>query len=201
MKNAVIVLNYRNTDLGIIYKNIQTACMPIDSLQIVNQTGIAKAMNLGIKLCGYHDLYTFISNDIEEPDNWLKIRNEFMQDESIGMCSFPIDNPKDYNEQDIIGNLTISRKLFETIGEFNQFFDPYGPIDLDYCHRSRIAGFKTMYIPGYFSLHPWEHASGNKYGYDKKKMVDDSWGQHVQDVVAYMSGEKSVYIINQSEWQ
>lgn len=200
MTNAVIVLNYNSTDLVTIHRNINKAGMVIDNLQIVNKAGIAKAMNYGIKICGYADFYTFLANDIEEPEGWLKLRNKFMQVYNAGICSFPLSEPAHYNDQDLIGNYTISHALYEAIGAFNETFDPYGPIDLDYCHRARAAKFKTLYIPGYYCVHPQEHGMDNKYGYSKKKMVEDKWGQHVKDVLGYETGEKPIYIINQSEW-
>lgn len=201
MINAVIALNYNSSNLGTIHRNINKAGRDINNLQIVNKAGIAKAMNYGLRMAGHADFYTFLANDMEEPESWLRIRNAFLDDQSIGICSFPLAKPANYDSQDLIGNYTISRKLYETIGEFNEAFDPYGPIDLDYCHRARKAGFKTMYIPGYYSVHPQEHGTDNKYGYSKKKMIEDKWGQHVKDVLGYETGEKPIYIINQSEWQ
>lgn len=199
MINAVIILNYKKTDFDIINQNLKSAGHQIDNLQVVNMEGIAKAMNFGIKLSGYADLYTFVSNDILEPDNWLKIRNNFMTQE-IGVCSFPIETPPHYGDQDLIGNLTISRKLYETIGEFNQHFDPYGPIDLDYCARARAAGFKTKYIEGNYSLHPHQHANGDEYGWIKQELVKSKWKDHEQNIQGYSSGSKSTYIIFEQQF-
>lgn len=203
MINAVIALNYNSPNLGLIPQLVNSAGVFINTLQVMNQKGIARAMNHGIKLCGYANFYTFLANDIKEPEDWLMMRSKFMKENGhVGICSFPLSSSDNlYISQDLIGNYTISRKLYEAIGEFNESFDPYGPIDLDYCHRARKAGFKTMYIPGYYSHHPHEHGTDNKYGYSKKKMIEDKWGQHVKDVLGYESGEKSIYIINQSEWQ
>jgi len=133
-----------------------------------------------------------MGNDIVEPDNWLQIRNDFMEDKTIGICSIPL-NGSEADTADLIGNFTISKEVILKLGAFNEDLDPYGAIDLDYCTRCRAAGFKTKYIRSAHASH-FEQNGIDAYGYNKKEYVEKTWELHKQNVDEYQSGKKNYYL-------
>ena len=192
--NAIIYLNYQNRNIETLYNNVKRACMHIDFISVINQTGIAYAINFGLKQINLEIVkyVTIMGNDILEPDNWLKIRSQFMQDKTIGICSIPLDGFNG-DSLDLIGNFTISKEVILRVGAFNEELDPYGAIDLDYCTRIRAAGLQTKYIPNIKATHI-EQNGIDAYGYNKMDLVKKTWDLHNKNVSDYQNGTKAYYI-------
>jgi hypothetical protein len=190
--NAVIYLNYQNRNIDTLFHNIKNACKHIDLISIVDETGISKAINKGLMQLNNFDFVTIMGNDIQEPDNWLQIRNDYMKDTSIGICSIPLGGFNG-DSLDLIGNFTISAEAIKRVGAFNQELDPYGAIDLDYCTRCRASGLHTKYIPNIKATHI-EQNGIDTYGYNKMDLVKKTWDLHNQNVSEYSNGTKAYYI-------
>jgi GT2 family glycosyltransferase len=192
--NAIIYLNYKDRNIDNLFENIKNAGKHIDIVTIVNEEGIAFATNKGLRNLNFDniDYVTIMGNDILEPDNWLQIRNDFLQDKTIGICSIPLDSMSN-DTSDLIGNLTITKETINKVGAFNQELDPYGAIDLDYCTRCRAAGLHTKYIKEYTANHIKQN-SIDAYGYNKNELVQKTWSLHSNNVSAYTNGNKTYYI-------
>jgi GT2 family glycosyltransferase len=190
--NALIYLNYQSRNIETLFHNIKNAGKHIDLISIVDETGIAYAINKGLMQLNKYDYVTIMGNDIQEPDNWLQIRNEYMQDTSIGICSIPLGGFNG-DSLDMIGNFTISKETINRLGAFNEELDPYGAIDLDYCNRCRAAGLHTKYIPNIKASHI-EQNGIDAYGYNKMDLVKKTWDLHNQNVSEYSNGTKAYYI-------
>jgi GT2 family glycosyltransferase len=192
--NAIIYLNYKDRNIDNLFENIKNAGKHIDIVTIINEEGIAFASNKGLRNLNFDniDYVTIMGNDILEPDNWLQIRNDFLQDKTIGICSIPLDSMSN-DTSDLIGNLTITKETINKIGAFNQELDPYGAIDLDYCTRCRAAGLHTKYIKEYTANHIKQN-SIDAYGYNKNELVQKTWSLHSNNVSAYTNGNKTYYI-------
>lgn len=193
--NVIIYLNYKNRNSETLANNIERAGENINYIKLlINEDGIANAINKGLRLINFDniDYVTIMGNDIIEPDNWLQIRNEFMQDKTIGICSIPL-NGFNGDSLDLIGNFTISKEVILKVGAFNQELDPYGAIDLDYCTRTRAAGFHTKYIPSVKAMH-LEQNGVDAYGYNKNDLVKRTWDLHTRNVSNYTDGTKAYYI-------
>lgn len=192
--NAVIYLNYQDRNIDTLFHNIKNAGKHIDFISIINETGIAYAINKGLKHFNYDyvQYVTIMGNDILEPDNWLSIRNEFLEDKTVGICSIPLDGFSG-DSLDLIGNFTISKEAINRVGGFNQELDPYGAIDLDYCTRVRASGLHTKFIPNTKATHI-EQNGIEAYGYNKMDLVKKTWDLHNQNVSAYTDGTKAYYI-------
>ena len=192
--NAVIYLNYQDRNIDTLFHNIKNAGEHIDFISIINETGIAYAINKGLKHFNYDyvQYVTIMGNDILEPDNWLSTRNEFLEDKTVGICSIPLDGFSG-DSLDLIGNFTISKEAINRVGAFNQELDPYGAIDLDYCTRVRASGLHTKFIPNTKATHI-EQNGIEAYGYNKMDLVKKTWDLHNQNVSAYTDGTKAYYI-------
>jgi GT2 family glycosyltransferase len=190
--NAVIYLNYQSRNIETLFQNIKNAGKHIDLISIVDETGIAYAINKGLMQLNNYDYVTIMGNDILEPDNWLLNRNEFMQDKTIGICSIPLSGFNG-DSLDLIGNFTISKETINRIGAFNEELDPYGAIDLDYCTRCRAAGLHTKFIPLTKATHIEQNGS-DAYGYNKMDLVKKTWDLHTKNVSDYSNGTKAYYI-------
>jgi GT2 family glycosyltransferase len=192
--NAVIYLNYLDGNLDTLWNNVKRAGKHIEFVSVINEEGIANAMNKGLKQINYDvvDYVTILANDILEPDNWLVSRNEFMQDKTIGICAFPLVGGFD-DTTDIIGNFTISKEVIKNVGAFNTALDPYGAIDLDYCTRVRAAGLYTKYIRSGYATHI-EQNGIDAYGYNKNDLVKSTWELHTSNVSNYSNGSKTYYL-------
>jgi hypothetical protein len=190
--NAVIYLNYQNRNIETLFHNIKNAGKHIDLISIVDETGIAYAINKGLMQLNNFDYVTIMGNDILEPDNWLLIRNEFMQDTTIGICSISLDGFNG-DSLDLIGNFTISKETINRLGAFNEELDPYGAIDLDYCTRCRASGLHTKFIPSTKANHIEQNGS-DAYGYNKMDLVKKTWDLHSKNVSDYSNGTKAYYI-------
>jgi hypothetical protein len=190
--NAVIYLNYQSKNIETLFHNIKNAGKHIDLISIVDETGIAYAINKGLMQLNNFDYVTIMGNDILEPDNWLVTRNQFMQDKTIGICSIPLDGFNG-DSLDLIGNFTISKKTINRLGAFNEELDPYGAIDLDYCTRCRASGLHTKFIPSTKATHIEQNGS-DAYGYNKMDLVKKTWDLHNKNVSDYSNGTKAYYI-------
>ena len=192
--NAIIYLNYQNRNIETLFSNVKTAGQHIDYISIIDETGIANAINKGLRQLNFNyiDYVTIMGNDIIEPDNWLLSRNQFMQDKTIGICSIPLDGFAG-DSLDLIGKFTISKEAILRIGAFNEELDPYGAIDLDYCTRVRASGLHTKFVPSTKATHLEQNGS-DAYGYNKMDLVKKTWDLHNQNVSAYTDGTKAYYI-------
>lgn len=192
--NALIYLNYQDKNIETLFYNFKNAGKHIDFISIINETGIAYAINKGLRQLNFNyiNYVTIMGNDILEPDNWLLTRNEFMQDKSIGICSIPLDGFAG-DSLDLIGNFTISAEAIKRVGAFNEELDPYGAIDLDYCTRVRAAGLQTKFNPNSKAIHIEQNGS-DVYGYNKMDLVKKTWDLHNSNVQSYGDGTKSFYI-------
>ena len=192
--NAIIYLNYQNRNIETLFSNVKTAGQHIDYISIIDETGIANAINKGLRQLNFNyiDYVTIMGNDIIEPDNWLLTRNQFMQDKSIGICSISLDGFAG-DSLDLIGNFTISKEAIIRIGAFNEELDPYGAIDLDYCTRVRASGLHTKFVPSTKATHLEQNGS-DAYGYNKMDLVKKTWDLHNKNVSAYTDGTKAYYI-------
>jgi GT2 family glycosyltransferase len=192
--NAIVYLNYKDRNINTLFENIKNAGKHIDIVTIINEEGIAFATNKGLKNLNFDNIeyVTIMGNDILEPDNWLQIRNDFLQDKTIGICSIPLHSTGN-DTADLIGNFTITKETIKRVGAFNQELDPYGAIDLDYCTRCRAAGLHTKFIKEYTANHI-EQNSIDAYGYNKNELVQKTWSLHSNNVSAYTNGNKTYYI-------
>jgi len=192
--NAIIFLNYKNDSVATLGSNILNAGTDIEQIIIVKEKGISNAINIGLRQINFDVIkfVTILANDIYEPDNWLLIRNEFMQDKQIGICSIPVNGFAD-DTSDLVGNFTISSEVIKKVGAFNEELDPYGAIDLDYCTRVRVAGYYTKFIKNYLA-NQIEKNYNHNYGFDKLELVNATWGLHSKNVNDYQSGSKNYYI-------
>lgn len=192
--NAVIYLNYQDRNIETLISNIKSSGKHIDFISIVNEEGIANAINTGLRHFNYDyvDYVTIIGNDILEPNNWLDTRIQFMQDKTIGICSIPLDGFNG-DSLDLIGNFTISKEALLRVGAFNEELDPYGAIDLDYCTRVRAACLHTKFIPNTKAIHI-EQNGADAYGYNKMDLVKKTWDLHNKNVSDYSNGTKAYYI-------
>jgi len=197
MKVLVSCLTYGTRPLDILYRNITKAGYPATYINI-NVEGIANAQNVGVDKFkeGGYDCLAFLSNDIEEPEDWLYLKLAGVIGYPLaGVVATPVDHVRNaLTNEHVIGNWLVSKAAIDAIGYFNESMFPYGPIDLDYCERLWAAGLKTYYVPNTLASHAHPHASGNEYGYDKTEMVAKYWGQHVANAGAYRDGSLSYKI-------
>jgi GT2 family glycosyltransferase len=190
--NAIIYLNYQSRNIETLFHNIKNAGKHIDLISIIDETGIAYAINKGLMQLNNIEYVTIMGNDILEPDNWLQSRNDYMQDKTIGICSISLGGYSG-DSLDLIGNFTISKETINRLGAFNEELDPYGAIDLDYCTRCRASGLHTKFIPSTKATHIEQNGS-DAYGYNKMDLVKKTWDLHSKNVSDYTNGTKAYYI-------
>jgi GT2 family glycosyltransferase len=195
MKVLIVGLTYGNRPLDILLKNLETAGYPFN-LTFVNMEGIANALNEGIHRAKGFDAVAFLANDIVEPENWLAKKVESLQTyPNAGIVASTLHHPvTQINNEHIISNWLLSRKVIDAIGLFNESMFPYGPIDLDYCERTWVAGFNTYYVIDCHAVHTSNPESNTEYGWNKADLVSKYWSQYVQDITAYKNGTKSIKI-------
>ena len=193
MKILICGLTYGTRPHNVIFQNLLKAGYPAEYIMI-DREGIANALNDGIDamIDGGFDYVGFLANDIQEPEDWLLMKISLIAGiPAAGVVSISVEQMhSQLRSQHIIGNYLISRSAIDAIGYFNEEFDPYGPIDLDYCERLHAAGFGTYYVLDEVAHHPHSHAAGTEYGYDKTARVAESWAKHVQNSHDYKSGAK-----------
>lgn len=195
MNILVAQLIYGNRPHNILIDNELKAGYPAIYCSI-NTEGIANAMNEGIDymLENSFDAIAFLSNDIIEPQDWLAKKVDAMQTyPSAGIISTSVETIcTQIISQVIIGNYLISHNTIKKIGYFNESMFPYGPIDIDYCHRCDAAGIKTYYLLDAMAQHIGSHASGNEYGWDKEKLVNDGWDKVYKSGNYYKSKNNAI---------
>ena len=189
MNPAIIVLNYKRYDLA---AQTMSANLPIAGINygliVVDQFGLAKALNIGLKKAidaGY-DCFLFMGNDILEPPGFLLRRMLFLQEHpKAGIVSLGFEEGPAH-QTTVIGNYMITKELVEVIGGFDESFDPYGAIDLDYCNRANKAGFESWYVGGPCAKHIDNHGeleTSNVYGFNKKEMINKTWIKYVESTM------------------
>ena len=195
MKILINCLVYGNRPLDIIADNLNRKGFDCD-VKFVDVEGIANALNEGIEDFEKYDAIGFLANDIVEPDNWLLKKVEALNTyQSAGIVASSLDCERIHIQNElIISNWLISSKLIEAIGEFNEQYFPYGAIDLDYCERSYIAGFKTYYVMNCLAVHNGSHATGNEYGWNKLELVAKYSQLYNDNLNGYKNGSKSIKI-------
>lgn len=193
MKVIVVCLTYGNRPLDIILKNFENAGYPFN-IAFVNMEGIANALNEGLALAEGYDAVAFLANDIEEPEDWLlKKMMALATYPDAGIVASSLDKiVKEINNEHIISNWVIRRQVIDKVGLFNESMFPYGPIDLDYCERTWVAGFKTYYVKDLQAKHIGNHAEGDEYGWNKQEFVKKYWQQYIQDIQGYKNGTKDI---------
>jgi GT2 family glycosyltransferase len=182
---------YGSRNIELLKDNLSLAGYDFD-VEEINISPLPSALNYGLKQSINYDAIMFLANDIKEPDNWLRLRAEDLKDNTGIVSIYPGELPVP-TDWDLVGNYLISSKLIEAIGFFTHSFGDYGPIDLDYCHRARAAGFILKYVPNIKANH-YDWNNDTAYGYSKNELVSKSWQQHCEDVSAYSSGIKSFKI-------
>lgn len=195
MKILINCLTYGNRPLEIIFNNIDRKGFDCD-VRFVNVEGIANALNEGIEDYKKYDAVGFLANDIHEPNDWLakKVEALFTYPDA-GIVASSLDAERIYLQSElIISNYLISSKLIDTIGEFNEQYFPYGAIDLDYCERAWLGGFKTYYVMNCFAVHKGSHAIGDEYGWNKSELVAKYSALYNDNINGYKNGSKSIKI-------
>lgn len=179
MKVGVIFLDYlRHEHTSQALRSIANAGYQFD-LFTINRLGIAAAINEGLEKTKDHDAIVTCSNDIEMPVNWLQRMVEVVSNiENTGMCGIHCVEGQGelshINGQVVnktftaFGNVMIPRKAIDTIGKFNEDYDPYGMQDADYAYRLNAMGFTNYYIAGLTSNHIG-HDVGSQSEYRKMK--------------------------------
>lgn len=164
MKVAVIFLDYlRHEHTKPTLQSLALAGYPFD-LFTIQEKGIAKAINKGIDLTRKYDAIVTCANDIKMPDNWLLKMVEYTEAiYNTGMCgihcvehigTLQIMNGKQIRTNDAaFGNVMIPRAAIDSVGYFNEDYDPYGMQDSDYGYRLLKSGFINYYIDGIYSEH------------------------------------------------
>jgi len=195
MNTLVCPLIYGTRPLDIIHTNLENTGFPFN-VKFINTEGIANALNEGLDEFknGDYDSIAFVANDILEPKDWLLkklIALEKYPNAGIIASTLEFERLVPNNEY-IISNWIIRKEVIDKVGYFNESMFPYGPIDLEYCERVWVAGFKTYYACNYLAVHMGSHAQGNEYGYDKQEMVNKYWSQFTLDIQAYKNGTKDI---------
>ena len=195
MKILVAGIVYGNRPKDILNDNIVKAGYPHTYVEI-NKEGISNALNEAIDIAGLdgYDAIAFLANDIIEPEDWLAKKLYALQFyPKAGIVASSLDQVRHtIQSEHIISNWLLSMEVVDKIGIFNESMFPYGPIDLDYCERTNLAGFNTYYVMNCKAEHQGGHASGDEYGWDKAALVRKYWQQHVDDVYLYRNGLKDL---------
>ena len=189
MKAALCVLSYKRYDLTAqtVAHNI-TNCGHDDIGLFVEDTfGIAKASNNVLRrayLDGY-DFFVLLGNDILMPDGWL---SDYIQHANhlSGMISYPINEIRtQVSYEMVVGCFGITRRVVDAVGAFDERFDPYGAIDLDYNKRCTEKGFMNFYLP-FKCAKEIDHNDGSLYGFNKPELVNKTWGLHTGETLGHI---------------
>jgi GT2 family glycosyltransferase len=179
MKAAIVLLDYlRHEHTAQAVASFPLGNYPYDMFTI-DKKGIAAALNEGINKTKDYDLVAFCGNDIVMPNNWLLIAVEHIQAiPETGMCGIycvetlpkteVINGIEVHPTWATFGNVIIPRKAIDSVGYFNEAYDPYGMQDSDYGLRLTQLGFKSYYIKGLQSSHIG-HDVGEQTDYRKMK--------------------------------
>lgn len=159
MKVAIIFLDYQRHDFSTLaMKSIAEAGHPFD-LFTINRKGIAAAINEGIRKAKGYDAIVTCANDIVMPFDWLKRMVQAAEAiPNTGMCGIhtveglepeeEINGIRLHRSFTAFGNVLIPMKAIDTIGGFNEDYDPYGMQDADFAYRLNKTGFVNYYLHG-----------------------------------------------------
>lgn len=179
MKAAIVLLDYLRHD----HTAQAVASFPLGNYRYdmftIDKKGIAAALNEGIRKTKDYDVVAFCGNDIVMPNNWLLMAVEHIQAiPETGMCGIycvetlpkteVINGIEVHPTWATFGNVIIPRKAIDSVGYFNEAYDPYGMQDSDYGLRLTQLGFKSYYIKGLQSQHIG-HDVGEQTDYRKMK--------------------------------
>lgn len=192
MNILVNCLIYGNRPYDILHQSLERAGLPFQ-VRFINIEGIANAQNEGLIDYDKFDAIAYLSNDILEPDGWLLRKWDALKTyPQAGIVASSVQGEQTTDNQLIISNWLLSKDVIDVVGNFNESMFPYGPIDLDYCQRAWVGGFKTYYVKGLFAEHIGSHATGNEYGWNKDELVAKYMKKHELDIIAYNNGSKSI---------
>jgi hypothetical protein len=181
VKVALCVLSYKRHDLTAqtVAANIANCGYPEIGLFVQDTCGIAKASNEALRRAyqeGY-GAFVMMGNDILMPNDWLL--NMVSNAHALsGMIAYPDIARAAISHEMVIGNFMITRRVVDKVGAFDERFDPYGAIDLDYNRRCNESGFINYYLPNGVFKHIHEHDGRELYGYDKAAKVAETWAIH-----------------------
>ena len=179
MKAAIVLLDYlRHEHTAQAVASFPSGNYPYDMFTI-DKKGIAAALNEGIRKTKDYEIVAFCGNDIVMPNNWLLMAVEHIQAiPETGMCGIycvealpkteVINGIEVHPTWATFGNVIIPRNAIDTVGYFNEAYDPYGMQDSDYGLRLTQLGFKSYYIKGLQSSHIG-HDVGEQTDYRKMK--------------------------------
>jgi GT2 family glycosyltransferase len=120
-------------------------------IRLKNNLGYAKAVNLGLKACFGSNAVIIANNDIRVSNNYLKVAEEILEDETVGSVHFRMIG---YEEPMILGEdtWTTGKERWCSSSFFivrpTQFYDDNffnSCDDWDWWLRYRKAGWKTAY--------------------------------------------------------
>lgn len=190
---------------------IQTICEQYDrgsSFVTLENEGISRPLNKMMKIAfeSGSDFVVTMANDILEPEGWIaRLVLAAMEIPKAGVIAIP---PKDntvmrypskniagwnVEEGDVIGNYLITKELWKAIGGFSEEYGMYGPIDLDYCARARLAGFKTLYLADMKSEHIGLVQEPDYYA-PKADSLLKAWPKFYQNLMQYKYGTKNLKV-------
>jgi GT2 family glycosyltransferase len=172
-----------------------------------DNAGISEPLNTMMKIAfeAGADYVITMGNDILEPEGWIARRVlAALEIPQAGVIAIPPKDPSvvryerktlngwNIEEGDVIGNFLITKACWEAIGGFSLDYGNYGPIDLDYCLRSRLAGFKTIYLADMEADHI---CVGQDYPTrEKTEQLKKAWPKFWANVMAYKYKKKPLYI-------
>lgn len=146
--------------------------------------------------------FATMANDIKEPPGWLDFRVRAAADiENTGVVAIPVAGAARYgrkhvngwviDEGTVIGNWLITEQAYKVIGGFCMDYGTYGPLDIDYCERMKVAGLRYYYISDLYAEHVGE-PKNNPAEYQAEKMasLNASWAVFKSNQKAYQVGAK-----------
>lgn len=192
----------------VLQQNLNNAGYPFGHI-VIDQKGIAAAINYGIAQSQGYDAVVTLANDILMPDNWLKAMVlATMAIPNTGMCGIhcveglgdteTINGVTVHRSYTAFGNVLIPMAAIRKVGYFNTDYDPYGLHDSDYAHRLLNTGHINYYLHGLKSQH-LGHDVGQPSDYRRMKdeglaLAQDKWGKWTKHY------EENGYTLNYPEW-
>ena len=179
---------------------------PFKLIWVEEQLGFTKATNLGFKQA-IGDYVVLLNNDtmlLEQKGNaWLEmLQKPFLDDSSTGLTGV-LELRCQYTEEKffVFFCTMITQEVFATVGYLDEVFSPGGGEDIDFCIRTRKAGFKTVvadtckHYPGSEGqpVFPIYHvAEGTFKDYPEWKLIFDRNSKLLRDRKAsgYYGGQK-----------
>jgi GT2 family glycosyltransferase len=198
MKVVVICLTYGNgKHADYVWKNnLNNAGHPFHRVDI-NVKGIAHAINEGYNIAFNTlnaDAAITISNDILEPQDWLKKRIDTLT-ETRQAISIPTSEKRTHHRNEVvIGNMLITKEVFNKVGYNDTHYDQfgYGPIDLEYDARLKKAGFLPSYVLNEKAVHL---DNGNDaYGFSKREAVQKTRHDYLSRLGRIKTGDMTINI-------